>query len=186
MANDHSIHEVDWTEVDTPRLINKYSFLPGSAVSQVFLNTRFVVLQAVSKENGNTYYYTWILNRGDRTYSRAFTVIKHDSAKVLIDLNEDYTYLMVMNESSISNYAFDKADLTFTLDANEDLFDKISSFTINALSFDPTNLDQNVTCSLQFNFTLLDEYNRTMWPIGSAPPNFYNANYPGKVKIDLF
>jgi hypothetical protein len=93
---------------------------------------------------------------------------------------------MVMNESSISNYAFDKADLTFTLDENEDLFDRISSFTINALSFDPTNLDQNVTCSLQFNFTLLDEYNRTMWPIGSAPPNFYNANYPGKVKIDLF
>lgn len=83
-------------------------------------------------------------------------MIKHNSANVLIDLNEDYTYLMVMNESSISNYAFDKADLTFTLDNNEDLMNKISSFTINANSYDPTNLDQNVTCSLQLNFTLLD------------------------------
>jgi hypothetical protein len=83
-------------------------------------------------------------------------VIKHNSANVLIDLNEDYTYLMVMNESSISNYAFDKADLTFRLDSNEDLMNKISSFTINANSYDPTNLDQNVTCSLQLNFTLLD------------------------------
>lgn len=25
-----------------------------------------------------------------------------------------------------------------------------------------------------------------MWPIGSAPPNFYNANYPGKIRIDLY
>ena len=83
-------------------------------------------------------------------------MIKHNSANVLIDLNEDYTYLMVMNESSISNYAFDKADLTFTLDGNDELMNKISSFTIQANSFDPTNLDQNVTCTLQLNFTLLD------------------------------
>jgi hypothetical protein len=76
--------------------------------------------------------------------------------------------------------------LVLTLDNNEDLLDVISNFTINALSFDPSDLAHNVTCSVNVNFTLLDEYNRTMWPIGIAPPSAYSANYPGKIKIDLF
>jgi hypothetical protein len=126
------------------------------------------------------------LNRGDRTFSRAFNVIKHKSANVLIDLNEDLTYLLIINEESISNYAFDQANLVLNLDNDPDLLNKIISFKISALSFDPSSLDQNVTCTLQVNFTLLEEFNRTMWPIGTAPPNSYNANYPGKIKIDLY
>lgn len=35
------------------------------------------------------------------------------------------------------------------------------------------------------NFTLLEDNNRTMWPIGAAPASHYNANYPGKVVIPL-
>lgn len=160
--------------------------MPDSVVSQVFLNTRFVFLQSSSMDSGVTYNYTWILNRGDRTYSRAFHVIKHNTSNVIIDLNEDLTFLLVINEDSISNYAFDQANLVLTLDSNEDLLDALSNFTIDALSYDPSSISKNVTCTLQVNFTLLDEYNRTMWPIGTAPPSFYNANYPGKVKIDLF
>lgn len=72
--------------------------MPDSVVSQVFLNNRFVFIQSSSVDNKVTYNYTWILNRGDRTYSRAFHVIKHSAANVMIDLNEDLTYLIIMNE----------------------------------------------------------------------------------------
>lgn len=160
--------------------------MPDSVISQVFLNTRFVFIQSSSTDSNVVYNYTWILNRGDRTFSRAFHVIKHATSNVLIDLNEELTYLMIISEKSISNYAFDQANLLFTLDNNDAFLDKISSFKINALSYDPSRPDQNITCYVQVNFTLLDEYNRTMWPIGSAPPNFYNANYPGKIRIDLY
>lgn len=61
--------------------------MPDSVISQVFINTRFVFIQSSSTDNNIVYNYTWILNRGDRTYSRAFHVIKHDSANTLIDLN---------------------------------------------------------------------------------------------------
>lgn len=160
--------------------------MPDSKVSQVFLNSRFVFVQSSSTDGTVTYNYTWILNRGDRTYSRAFHVMRHDASNVMVDLNEELTYLMVITEDSITNYAFDQANLVFTLDSNPDLLDAINSFSITALSYDPSDLTQNVSCQLIVNFTLLDEYNRTMWPIGSAPPSFYNANYPGKIKIDLF
>ncbi len=36
------------------------------------------------------------MNRGDRTYTKAFKVIKHNSAKNIIDLNEDMTYLIII------------------------------------------------------------------------------------------
>jgi len=61
--------------------------------------------------------------------------------------------------------------------------DVISNFSILAVSSDPNQSSDNITCTLSVNFTLLDEYNRTMWPVGMAPPSTYNANYPGKVKI---
>jgi hypothetical protein len=61
--------------------------MPDSIVSQIFLNERFVFIQSQSQFNDITYNYTWIMNRGDRTYTKAFKVIKHNSAKTIIDLN---------------------------------------------------------------------------------------------------
>ena len=57
------------------------------------------------------------------------------------------------------------------------------NLTITATSREPSNTE--VSCSLLLNFTLIDEYNRTMWPIGDAPPSTFNANYPGKIMIAL-
>lgn len=57
-------------------------------------------------------------------------------------------------------------------------------FTILAHSTDPTS-NKSIDCSLVLNFTLLEDNNKTMWPIGTAPPTHYNANYPGKVLIPL-
>lgn len=87
IANDHSVHEIDWTYIDEPRLLNKYSLMPDSKISQIFINERFVFIQSSSIDNDFTYNYTWILNRGDRTFSRAFKVIKHNTSNTMIDLN---------------------------------------------------------------------------------------------------
>jgi hypothetical protein len=71
------------------------------------------------------------------------------------------------------------------LKRDEDLIDKISQFTVQAISNDPMNKDATKICELVINFTLLEDNNRTMWPVGDAPPSHYTANYPGKVMIKL-
>jgi hypothetical protein len=43
-----------------------------------------------------------------------------------------------------------------------------------------------VKCSLIFNFTLVEDNNRTMWPIGVEPSPYYHSNYPGKVVIPIY
>ena len=64
--------------------------MTNSTINQVFLNDRFVFLQSVSTaDDGSVYNYTWVMNRGDRTYSRCFKVIKHDTSATFIDLNQD-------------------------------------------------------------------------------------------------
>ena len=72
--------------------------MPDSIVSQIFLNERFVFIQSSSSAENVTYNYTWIMNRGDRTYTKAFKIIKHGSAKTIIDLNEDMSYLIVIDD----------------------------------------------------------------------------------------
>lgn len=47
------------------------------------------------------------MNRGDRTYTKAFKVIKHSSDKVFIDVNEDLTYLIIFDDDKLANYAID-------------------------------------------------------------------------------
>jgi hypothetical protein len=41
-------------------------------------------------------------------------------------------------------------------------------------------------CTLIFNFTLVEDNNRTMWPIGAEPSAFYHANYPGKIVMPIY
>jgi len=62
--------------------------------------------------------------------------------------------------------------------------DTIRAFTLTASSQDP-NVQGQVNCSIQINFTLLEENNRTMWAVGGAPPSSFTANYPGMVKLEL-
>jgi hypothetical protein len=65
------------------------------------------------------------------------------------------------------------------------MLDKLMNFTIFGKSTDE-NTAEEIKCSMIINFTLLENNNRTMWPIGIAPPSDYNANYPGKIKIALY
>ena len=87
MANTHAIHEIDWTDVDEPRLINKYSLLPDSKISQIFLNDRFIFIRSTATDSDGKYIYTWTFIRGDRTYSRAFSIMKHELDSTIIDFN---------------------------------------------------------------------------------------------------
>ncbi len=59
--------------------------------------------------------------------------------------------------------------------------DKISTFKIVAVSKE--EMDQKIVkrCEIYINFTLLEDNNKTMWPIGDLPPSKFTANYPGKV-----
>jgi len=47
------------------------------------------------------------MNRGDRTYTKAFKVIKHGSDKTIIDVNEDLSYLIIFDDIQLTNYAID-------------------------------------------------------------------------------
>jgi hypothetical protein len=132
-----------------------------------------------------TYNYTWIMNRGDRTYSKAFKVIKHDTAQTVIDVNEDESYLIIIDDQRLVNYALDDSNMVIKLDKDEDLLDTISSFKVIATSKDELDNSTVAKCEINLNFTLLEFNNRTMWPIGDAPPAQYTANYPGKVVIKL-
>lgn len=65
------------------------------------------------------------------------------------------------------------------------MMDRIMQFQIIAKSVEPTTgLSQQ--CSFLFNFTQVEENNRTMWPIGYEPTPNYNANYPGKIELPLY
>lgn len=67
---------------------------------------------------------------------------------------------------------------------DEDLLDRMLNFTIVARSSDPLKQGE-LQCRMVVNFTLLEDNNRTMWPIGIKPPSLYNANYPGRIRIQL-
>ncbi len=136
LANSHSVYEIDWTNINEPRLINKYSLMPDSKVSQVFLNERFVFIQAQSVDSNVTYNYTWIMNRGDRTYTKAFKVLRHGSDKTIIDVNEDLSYLIIFDDIQLANYAIDEANLVIQLKKDEDLLDNMNSFKVIAKSKD--------------------------------------------------
>ena len=55
------------------------------------------------------------MNRGDRTYTKAFKVIKHGSDKTNIDVNEDLSYLIIFDDIQLTNYAIDEANLILRL-----------------------------------------------------------------------
>ena len=91
---------------------------------------------------------------------------------------------MIIDNEKIVNYALDEANLVLRLKKDEDFLDRIMSFKIKARSIEPTT-NKSLDCQMVLNFTLLEDNNRTMWPIGAAPAAKYNANYPGKVVIPL-
>lgn len=91
LANSHSVYEIDWSRTVYPVLLTKYSLLPDSTIEQVALNQNYLVVQSFSKVNTSSgpvvYNYTWIYNRGDRMYNKAFKVINHNTYKTFIDMN---------------------------------------------------------------------------------------------------
>jgi hypothetical protein len=110
---------IDWTHIGNPLLLSKYSLMFGFVVKQLFINYRFVVVFAsfTFPENSTefVYNYTWILNRGARTYTKAFYVMKHGNMNSFIDFNLEYSYLLVIDDEKISNYAIDEIIMTMTL-----------------------------------------------------------------------
>ena len=87
LANTHAVFEIDWTNLEEPLLLNKYSLLPDSFVSQIFMNDRFIFVRSSATDNGVGFNYTWTFTRGDRTFSRAFAVMSHSTDSTFVDFN---------------------------------------------------------------------------------------------------
>ena len=124
ITNTHAVHEIDWTDLEEPLLLNKYSILPDSLVSQVFLNDRFIFVRSTASDGSTNFNYTWTFTRGDRTFSRAFAVMQHKSDQTLVDFNSELSYLMIISDEVLENYAYDDPSFVFKLDENEDLLNK--------------------------------------------------------------
>jgi hypothetical protein len=116
LANDHSVHEIDWTAVDEPRLVNKYSLMPDSIVIQIFLNERFLFVRSTATDSSITYSYTWVFTRGDRAFTKAFLTMSHGLSNTLIDVNEALSYILVINDQAISNYYIDDPSFSLVFD----------------------------------------------------------------------
>lgn len=93
----------------------------------------------VNSTDKSIYNYTWVLSRGDRTYTKAFLTIKHDTPNTLVDLNTDFSYLIIIDEEKIVNYAIDEAFMVMTLKKDEDFIDRRMNFTIVANSVEATS-----------------------------------------------
>ena len=78
--------------------------------------------------SSTVYNYTWILSRNDRTYTKSFKVIKHESSNTFVDLNLEESYIMVMDDEKIANYAIDEAIMTLTLKKDDLFMDRSMQF----------------------------------------------------------
>ena len=102
LANSHAVYEINWSRTSTPILLTKYSLLPDSVIEQVALNEYYMIVQSYTKVNTSSgmqqYNYTWIFNRGDRSYNRAFKVINHNTVRTAINFNRNESFLLVIDD----------------------------------------------------------------------------------------
>jgi hypothetical protein len=142
LANSHSVYEIDWSRPSSPILLTKYSLLPNSSIEQVALNEDYLVVQSFTQVNVSMgvvqYNYTWIFNRGDRSYNKAYKVINHNTPKTVIDLNREKSYLMIIDDETLTNYAIRQPTLSiFPKKEDETKLNTPWNVTIKATSVDP-------------------------------------------------
>ena len=67
--------------------------MANSLVYNIAINRKFVIVQStnnISLQNKNYMLinYTWIFNKGSRTYMNAYKIIDHQSSTNFIDINK--------------------------------------------------------------------------------------------------
>lgn len=125
-----------------------------------------------------TYNYTWIFNRADRTYNKAFKVINHNTYRSAVFLNRAKSYLLVVDEDKLVNYAIQRPILSINPTNDESIQNSPLNFTVVAQSTDPLSTTR-ATCKLVVNFTLVSENNKTLWATGKVAPTHFSVNSPG-------
>lgn len=153
------------------------------------MNLDYLVLHSltpVTKADGShiIYNYTWIFNRNDRTFNKAFKVINHNTYKSAIFLNKAKSYLLVVEDDALTNYAIERPILSIKPNDKEELQNQLLNFTVVAQSTDPLSTAR-ATCKLIVNFTVVSENNKTIWATGKTPPSFFSVNSPGDIYIPL-
>lgn len=74
-----------------------------SHIKQMAMNDKFVVIQSSVNASNSTHPnfeidYTWVFEKGSRTYSNAFAIINHNSGSSTIDFNKARSTLYVIDE----------------------------------------------------------------------------------------
>lgn len=72
--------------------------------------------------------------------------MSHGLSSTLIDVNEALSYILVVNDQSISNYYVDDPSFRLVFDDNEDLMNTQRSFTLSTYSTDSSTPSVNITC----------------------------------------
>lgn len=120
LANNHAVHEVDWSNIRDPVLLTKYSLLEHSNVKQLIINDLFVVVQSSANATSSTkpnfeIDYTWVFARNARTYTNAFAVVNHNSSKAVLEFNRENDKLLIADEEGITLYQLFEPILSLTL-----------------------------------------------------------------------
>lgn len=63
--------------------------------------------------------------------------MKHNSFQTFIDLNEDMSYLIVIDDEKLANYKIDDSNMVMNIrKKDEELADKVKTFKVVAVSRD--------------------------------------------------
>lgn len=149
-----------------------------------------MIVQSFTKVNTSSgvqqYNYTWIFNRGDRSYNRAFKTINHNTMRTGITLNREHSYLILIDDETLTNYAIRQPILSLAPRLEDPAKLNIPyNVTIRATSIDPLS-NERKTCLVPLNYTLVLANNKTMWDSGYIPNTEFSVNYPGRLEIPLF
>lgn len=121
LANQHAVYEIDWSNVNDPVMLNKYSLMEHSHIREVHVNDLFIIVQSAANATNDTnpnfeVDYTWIFSKGARTYSHAYAIINHNSSNVDLEFNRGNDKLLAADESGLYLYQISEPILTLEMD----------------------------------------------------------------------
>jgi hypothetical protein len=186
LANSHAVYEIDWTNPSKPQEAGKYSLLHGSYVRSLWLNEDFVIVQASANVTYGAGFminnYTWVLDRGDRTYGTAFKVVDHKHWNAFTHFNRRDNQLMIADEKGIVTYQLTVPYLS-VISHNPGNQNKTFNAVVEALSKDPYGDD--FVCSVRLNLTFVAPESKSLFLTPDRTSSTYHAVYPGEAEIPL-
>lgn len=158
--------------------------MENSAVTQIFLNDRYVVVQsAADAYNATNPQFeldnTWIFSKGSRTYLNAYYVIGHDSSNVELYFDRERSRLYIAEDNGFSLHEIGDASLVMNL-IDEEMIGKSQDLIIISESIDYPS-SRSVLCTVKFTVSFISSDNMTIFATGLDRPQTYSVNYPNPI-----